>query len=362
MPSNNDTILSKAITFLRFPLIVAVVFIHSDFNDLMVNGTLLVSAGQFPIYDSAYHLVSNELARIAVPLFFFISGFLFFYHSDFSKKTYVAKLKKRSKTLLIPYVFWNLLVASLLLAVQLLFPSITSGRTGRLIDNSWLDWLGLLWTYRDGYPVCFQLWFIRDLIVVVLFSPIIYYLLKYCKVLGIIALGSLWLSGLWQDVPGFGVTAFFFFSLGAWFSISQRDFTVDFSSMRWTATLIYVALVALDTWLWNSQVTDAPYVKKIGIIVGIVTVISWTAYGIKENRIQPNAFLAGSSFFVYAYHGMFISFVIKCYAKLLFPIEEWMLLVGYILIPLLTVGIGVCIYALLRKYFPTLTALITGGR
>lgn len=35
--------------------------------------------------------------------------------------------------------------------------------------------LGFYWTD----PVAFQLWFVRDLMVVVLFSPAIYYLLKY---------------------------------------------------------------------------------------------------------------------------------------------------------------------------------------
>lgn len=79
--------------FLRFPLIVAVVFIHTNLADVMINGRLLVNEGQFPIHDLFRHIITNELARIAVPLFFFISGFLFFYHTDFSMKMYKQKLK-----------------------------------------------------------------------------------------------------------------------------------------------------------------------------------------------------------------------------------------------------------------------------
>ena len=41
MSSNNDR-LSKTIMFLRFPLIVAVVFIHTNLADVMINGRLLV--------------------------------------------------------------------------------------------------------------------------------------------------------------------------------------------------------------------------------------------------------------------------------------------------------------------------------
>ena len=109
MSSNNDR-LSKTIMFLRFPLIVAVVFIHTNLADVMINGRLLVNEGQFPIHDLFRHIITNELARIAVPLFFFISGFLFFYHTDFSMKMYKQKLKKRVRTLLVPYLFWNTVV------------------------------------------------------------------------------------------------------------------------------------------------------------------------------------------------------------------------------------------------------------
>ena len=69
MSSNNDR-LSKTIMFLRFPLIVAVVFIHTNLADVMINGRLLVNEGQFPIHDLFRHIITNELARIACSSFF----------------------------------------------------------------------------------------------------------------------------------------------------------------------------------------------------------------------------------------------------------------------------------------------------
>lgn len=68
---SNDDLLSKTILFLRFPLIVAVVFIHANLADVMIGGVLLVEEGQFPLHDMIFHILSDELARIAVPLFFF---------------------------------------------------------------------------------------------------------------------------------------------------------------------------------------------------------------------------------------------------------------------------------------------------
>lgn len=360
---NNDTTLSKTIMFLRFPLIVAVVFIHTGLEGIMINGTLLVNEGQFPIYGLLHHILTNELARIAIPLFFFISGFLFFYHSDFSLETYGQKLKKRARTLLIPYIFWNVVVFLLTLCSQLFLSSMLSGRYKLIANYDWQDWINLFWAHGDsGMPICYQFWFIRDLIIVIIFTPILHYIIKYCKVFSIFVLGTLWLFNLWFAIPGFNITAFFFFSFGAWFSINKHNFIIDFCPMRWITTFMYLALVVLNTWLWHYKIIDNDYIHKIGIIVGLVAVASWTAYGITKNHLPVSAFLAGSSFFVYAYHGMPAALVTKYWMKLLSPISEWMMLVGYFLIPFFIVGVGVGIYALSRKYFPALTALVTGGR
>lgn len=96
MYQNYDAALSKTIMFLRFPLIVSVVFIHAGLEGVVIGGNVTVHDGQFPIYESVYHVITNELARVSVPLFFFISGFLFFYRTDFSMKAYGQKLKNAS--------------------------------------------------------------------------------------------------------------------------------------------------------------------------------------------------------------------------------------------------------------------------
>lgn len=362
MAPADDATLSKAIDFLRFPLIMAVVFIHTGFGNAMISGTLLMQEGQFPVYGLLKHIITDELANIAVPAFFFISGFLFFYHSDFSMKAYGQKLKKRARSLLFPYLFWNIATFFLLLLSQLFLSSLTSGRQKPIVDYNWMDWLNLFWAHYDGLPVCFQFWFIRDLMVVVLFSPILYFIIRHCNALSVFALGILWLFDIWFSVPGFSIVAVFFFSFGAWYSINKRNFIIDFRSMRRASTFIYLILVVLNTWLWHCQITDYYFIHNIGILIGLVAIFSWTAYGFESNRIHANAFLAKSSFFVYAYHGMLANLMVKYWVKSFSPLGEWIMLIGYFLIPLSIVGIGVCVYALLHKLFPSFTVLITGGR
>lgn len=92
----NSKLITDSITILRFPLIVAIVFIHTFIaGQPNIDGKINVEYGQYPIYDFLDHIVRICLAEVAVPLFFVISGFLFFYQCDFNRETYYIKLRKR---------------------------------------------------------------------------------------------------------------------------------------------------------------------------------------------------------------------------------------------------------------------------
>lgn len=355
---SNDDVLSKTITFLRFPLIAAVVFIHTNLTNVRINKVLLVEIGQFPLHDILHHVMTDELARIAVPLFFFISGFLFFYRTEFSFSMYGAKLKKRFSTLLVPYVFWNVVV----FLTELFLFSLHSGRNQLIAGYNWFDWLNLFWNHHSGMPICYPLWFIRDLMLIILCSPIVYYFIKYCKMYGVMVLGVLGIFGLWFAVPGNSITVFFFFSFGAWFSINKRNFTVDFKPLRLSATILYLLFVGAGTWVWYHRLTGYSFLYNIGIVTGLVMVVAWTSYGIIQNKLRVSAFLPGTAFFVYAYHGMPILLAVKHWVKFFQPMNELTMVAGYLLLPVFIICVGVGMYALLRRYFPSFTGVITGGR
>jgi len=66
------------ISFIRFPLIVAVVLIHTEPHSVIAGSNEVVGSQHYGIYNMIFMLISNIFANVAVPLFFFISGFLFF--------------------------------------------------------------------------------------------------------------------------------------------------------------------------------------------------------------------------------------------------------------------------------------------
>jgi len=90
MTINSDT--SSRIEILRFPLIVGVVFIHNFSTTIfMTYGPVGVTHSRV-WSDFIRFFVSQGVARVSVPLFFMISGYLFF-SGKWSRERYVSKLK-----------------------------------------------------------------------------------------------------------------------------------------------------------------------------------------------------------------------------------------------------------------------------
>ena len=106
---SNKEIISLAIDRLKFPLICGVVFIHNQLKgDISISGQSL-SIPDASWYEAVINLFSYVIPCIAVPIFFIVSGYLFFKEGTFNEKLYLTKIKKRFWSLLIPYVLWNTL-------------------------------------------------------------------------------------------------------------------------------------------------------------------------------------------------------------------------------------------------------------
>lgn len=362
-----DELQSRTISFLRFPLIVGVVLIHSVFGESYLEKLTMTPDIDFPIYTTVSYLFSQIISRIAVPLFFFFSGFLFFYRTSFSSQTYIQKLKKRSKTLLIPYLIWNLITLAFTFTIQLLVPNLLSGRNKLISDYTATDFLWTFWdtkmidplSHEHHFPIDFPLWFIRDLMIVVLLSPVIYFLIKKLKHYAVAALGILWMFGWWINVTGFSSAAVFFFSFGAYFSIYGKNFVEAMkpflSISAVTYTILTIAELCLRGYEWTS------YLHNANILVGIVLSVSLSAHFISKGTWKVCPFLAESSFFIYVYHGMITGRLTALFSKFL-PPSDMVLLFIYLFCPAITIGAGLLAYRCLKRYLPKTTAFVTGGR
>lgn len=355
---NSFELQSKTISFLRFPLIVFVIIVHSDIVSFATN----IDIETTPIYFYIQQLIALFFSKVAVILFFFFSGYLFFLKvSVFNKDIYIQKIRNRSKTLLIPYLFWNLIVFVLYVLTQFLFPTILPGE--QITDYGISDWLHSLWNssgLRDGVtsPLNRPLWYVRDLMVVVLCSPLIYLLIRYFKLLGVSVLGVLWLL----DVPsfvGFSFEAFFFFSLGALFGINKKRFLLENVKGKWliVACVIYsiIAIIMVNG-------TPNGIISRLMAVLRAVIYLFITAYFINQGSWEPNRLLAESSFFLYCYHGVVMTALKSIIIKLLSPTSDISYVATRLLVCIVVIAIGIILYWILSRYLPRFTAFITGGR
>lgn len=363
-PMTNDELLSKTISWLRFPLIVGVVFIHNNFteNGITVQGITYEIENPF-WYNTIVNIFSEVLPRVAVPLFFLISGFLFFYHTDFDGRVYKRKLKGRARTLLVPYLIWSVIaflypLTRSIPGLQWLFPNATG------FEFDLHEFFKGFWTATnlegpEFMPRDYPLWFVRELMVVVLFTPVIHWLIRRTNYLIVFLLGVLWYIEPWSRIPALSLPAWFFFVLGAYFSIKKINPLYILRNYQWLPWL-YLAIAIVDTITKEADYND--YIHKIGILVGMASCFILVGKGLKNGRLKINKFLSDGSFFVFAAHAIILPDMRKVFSKLLLPDSAVSFTILYFLVPIVTILLCLFVYRLLKRYLPRVAAVVTGGR
>ncbi len=349
-------ITERVIDLLRFPLIAGVIFIHgvcAPMSDVPGERSFEIS----PYYNFISRLLSEILTASVVPTFFLISGFLFFYKVDnFGTKEYIGKLRNRFRTLLIPYLFWNLLTFAILNLV-LTFPELDKVLHVNHFNGSENIFTSLL------KPVDAQFWFIKDLMVLVVLSPLVNWIVTRTRHLGIIFIFIVWFCGLqtfYDDSYGFKVTSLLFFSAGAWCAYNKgnlhwigRDF--KYIWIMWLGVALTLYFIR-DGW-WNH------WLMQTTIMLGVLSYIAIAVYVCERWKLNGGGLLAASSFFIFAAHVRYLqSPARKILVAIFHPSSDFEFIFIYFAHILLSLVVGVLIYKLLSVLTPRSMAFVTGGR
>lgn len=376
-----EQIQSKTIDWLRFPLILMVIFVHSHpMDNANFVGMQTLSEGSIGqvIYTFCMS-TGNIFCNVSVPAFFFISGFLFFYHcKSWSWKIYKQKMSKRLYTLIIPYLLWNLL------AVLNVFILPAIGRTdylSKVMNPHAIPFIGFLWnstTMCVGmknwlglniqlyYPSDIPLWYVRDLIMMCILSPVIYWLIRRIRIFAVGVFGILFFIGALSNVPGFGSMALFFFTLGAYFSINDISIT-DWSQIHGKWWVIGAGLFLLF-----STITDGSdwtqILQPFFFTSGIFALFYVSSVLIKRREIKTYALLSKATFFVYAVHILSIGSgsIMRLCRQLCLSIFNLNTPIGaafnYLFLTFLTAAACVFLYWILERTVPRVLSAFTGGR
>ena len=339
---------SKKITLLQFALSILIVYQHTSFE---YNGSLYAL--------NRIHEFLFYLTQTAVPLFFMISGYLFY--RTFKIENVADKLKSRIKTLVVPYLLWNIIYAAGMILLEHFgfVKNIT-------IQKNWRVVLQIL--NSDFSP----LWFVKYLIVFSLIGPLMYCVFRN-KHIGAIAVATILVSNVLFCVFGIVETPinvnsnnpimfnyqYVFYAIGAYSAIHFKDIVEKPHKMRAVSGSIILCVLCVIYWM--------PFFET-NVIVGhtfrvAFAIALWFACDlIKDIEAPPYMKM---SFFIYCAHLL----PLQCLQALIrlilnkldisfgvFYVIEW------IALPICLVAAIIFIGNVMKKYMPKVWNVLTGSR
>lgn len=325
---------------------------------VLLHSAALGVGSTHPVYSTLSIALGVGFCRIAVPAFFLISAYLFFtkLETNWNTSIWVEKLKKRCRTLLLPYLIWNAIAALALWFYPWLHARL-HGETYPGFIAHIVEWGGL-WDTKEALPFDGPLWFIRYLMILIVAAPLIWLFVKYLRIYGVIGLTLLFVG---LGIPGEGLVLFIW---GAWFRMEGRNILADFQRVRWPALVIMLSTWILLTLAYRNHPVLYGISSSLYILSGIVIVFLLVSRGLNSGRIRVRPFLAQSSFFIFAAHNILILHDFSHWLVLhLLPFQgEWMECIDLFLRPTIAVIICLGLFYLLKRFTPKTLAVLTGGR
>ena len=349
------TYLSNKIRILSFISIILVLYTHSGFHEYPHE----IAGMSFNIYMQEF--ISGKIGRCAVPLFYAISGYLFFYNIETGINDVWIKMKRRVRTLIIPYLIACLFFPFFLVIMECVPNVDRFVNFDNFSDNLKLPiWQLLVFLYFDsgsGSPCAFHLWFLRDLIIIVTLSPILYWV-RNSKVSSWFVYLILYVLSLFK-LPIIPFSGLFWYMFGVYYLNSLGEIRY-----RGLVTLLFFVLCVIEMVLPNLK-EYFDFVQIPLILLGLISI--WTWY----ESIVPASFDLGChsllstacnfTFFIYLYHEPIINIIRKLLA-IPFGHNSISFAFSYLVSPWIFAFIFVLIGMLFKKYAPLPYNVLVGGR
>ncbi len=307
----------------------------------------------------AQEFLFGGIARVAVPMFALAAGLFYFRSDDGSWTSYRTKLQQRLRTIAIPYF----IVSTIAFAVWLLI----ARAEDRVPELGVLQYLAK-WLL---HPPAEQLWFLRDLMVLVAFAPVI----RFCCMNDIlrpallISLLVLWAA----DVQVFPIVAgwhlihmetLLFFAIGCLATIYPRwiegigrvsGMTVAVTIALWCMLIVTRITVKanFDLWYVSNYGPADLMLHQASILVGCLGLFM-IAFRMRHRRLIQ---LSGASFFVYLVHEFPLRAVVRKLGDRILDHDTS----SWIITPMVLIGCFAAAF-FLSRFAPSIVEILTGGR
>ncbi len=346
-----DHQLSEAITWLRFPLIFLIIMLHCY-------STVNLS-GNHETYFKIVYPFALWLGETGVPGFFFISGYLFF----LSKKSYQQKISTRVNTLLIPYILWNsLLLAFYLILLALGHPQDINGKS--MAAYTFIDYLRLFWDRGTSFdngnfvPLLCPLWYIRNLLIVSILSPLFFYIVRYTREAFLLIATAWWLMTYHN---AFIQQTILFFSLGAYFFIFGINPLQKIHERKRLVIFLFIIFSVSDVVSHTIYVTPVNLqIHRLSLILNIPAFLLLAEYCIQ--RHITNQMLPKAAFIVFCVHYPIVVVLRKLCVSYYSDAPSVIHILLYFACVIVATLLSISFYLFLNKFLPNVKNVLSGNR
>ncbi len=365
---------SRRITSLRFFLMALVVLTHN-------NETLLAYIKEIPAASLAD---SSLLILKKAPLLFLSTGIscsviqIFFaitsYFQNVKDYPYKVLLKKKFASLAIPYFAWILLTMLVQILPKLFmnvfFPSHVSDPTFVPFISNWTadDWLHGLLGYelnpqRSPFvyaPYIVSFWFIRDLIILTLVSPLLKFIVRKAPIFVFSVISINYLFFNWNYGLVFN-NSFYFYMVGIYLA-EYRDKINSFAladKIKWYEVLPFFAVA----WYFEMRAgTNTTHV--LTTFSSLIMFLKASKFLISNEKLY--GFLSWISkylFFAYAMHEpLLLKYVNKVFHAVVHSDSLFFQYLQYFTVSSVTFAIAILTGIIIHKKCPKLFEILNGGR
>ncbi|MRT93428.1 acyltransferase family protein [Ancylomarina sp. 16SWW S1-10-2] len=340
---------------ISFLSIIMVVILHAYSYEVMN-----VSESSFNFF--IQNFISNGIVKIAVPTFFFISGFLFFRNFTETFQDIKRKFKRRINTLILPYFYWCAFWFCFIFILQIL-PISKVYFSHPLYQMSFAD---NIWN-AFYEPINYPFWFIRELIVYIFLIPPLYFVPRKAQILFLLVIFGVSLIQtslviIWK-VPFIHFFSFLFFVAGSIAGLRKYSLILKLKLYQWLLiSVVWIILIICRISNISNGFSDfaIDFLGKIEIMIGVLTL--WFGYDLLPKsfkKIKSNIY--SFTFIIYAFHGIPIVIFKKFFSGILGD-NSYVELLFYFLVPLVVILLSVFVGKKLLKRHPLFYTKITGGR
>lgn len=347
---------SERIQILKIWFTIMVIFIHSYTEEVHFSeGTLIL---QVPVWiDWIKTIISRIISRCAVPGYFFISAVLLF-RKGF---TWIENVKKKLKTLLVPYLILNTAWIVIFFVAQHIaaFSSYFSNDSNIISEWGGVQFANAYLGFDGGYPILYPLWFMRDLMVLNLFAVVIKMLIDRFPKTVFTILTLMVLLNIQTHLFFLRQDALIFFCLGYYFV----KYSVSFDDLRRIKKqYIVLSYLTVGVIAFASRNADLNYLPSFAsIIIGFIFFYQLASQIPQGSFRKVLMYIAKYSFSIYLFHEMSLTILKKLLTRIFPQTELWQIIL-YFGIPVIIFGFCLTFGIFLDKHCHKFYLVLVGSR